>query len=121
MANVDWMQEVSTEPLLDMNPVDAEKRGINDGDQVVAFNDRGKVKLKARLNQAVPPGTVNLPHGWWPEQFVEGHYSDLLHRMDDLSIIEPFLKQDFVIRDPRACSRLIHYGCFAEIQKAQDK
>jgi len=118
MANVDWMQEVSAEPMLDMNPVDAEKRGIKDGDLVVAFNDRGRVKLKARLNEAVPPGTVNVPHGWWPEQFVEGHYSDLLHRMDDLSIIDPVLEQDFVIRDSRACSGLIHYDCLAEVQKA---
>ena len=118
MANVDWMQEVSTEPMLDMNPVDAEKRGINDGDLVVAFNDRGKVKLKARLNEAIPPGTVNVPHGWWPEQFVGGHYSDLLHRMDDLSIIDPVLEKDFVISDSRACSGLIHYDCLAEVQKA---
>ena len=118
MANVDWMQEVSSEPMLDMNPVDAEKRDIGDGDRVIAFNDRGKVKLKARLCEAVPPGTVNVPHGWWPEQFVEGHYSDLLHRMDDLSIIDPALEKDFVIRDSRACSGLIHYDCLAEVQKA---
>ena len=118
MANVDWMQEVSAEPMLDMNPVDAEKREIKDGDLVVAFNDRGKVKLKARLNEAVPPGTVNVPHGWWPEQFAEGHYSDLLHRMDDLSIIDPVLEKDFVIRDSRACSGLVHYDCLAEVQKA---
>ncbi len=118
MANVDWMREVSAEPTLDLNPVDAEKRGIKDGDLVVAFNDRGKVKLRARLNEAVPPGAVNVPHGWWPEQFVEGHYSDLLHRMDDLSIVDPALEQDFVIRDSRACSGLIHYDCLAEVQKA---
>jgi anaerobic dimethyl sulfoxide reductase subunit A len=118
MANVDWMKEVSSKPMVDMNPIDAEKRGINDGDLVLAFNDRGKVKLKARLNEAVRPGTVNVPHGWWPEQFAEGHYSDLLHRMDDLSIIDPVLEQDFVIRDSRACSGLIHYDCLAEVQKA---
>jgi len=41
MANVDWMQEVSAEPLLDINPVDAQIRGINSGDRVIAFNDRG--------------------------------------------------------------------------------
>jgi anaerobic selenocysteine-containing dehydrogenase len=118
MANVDWMKEVSSEPMLDMNPIDAEKRSIKDGDMVVAFNDRGKVKLKARLTEAVRPGTVNVPHGWWPEQFAEGHYSDLLHRIDDLSIIDPVLEEDFVIRDSRACSGLVHYDCLAEVQKA---
>jgi anaerobic selenocysteine-containing dehydrogenase len=118
MANVDWMQEVSLEPMLDINPADAERRWVKDGDMVLAFNDRGRVRLKARLNEAVPPGTINVPHGWWPEQFAEGHYSDLLHRIDDLSIIDPVLEEDFVIRDSRACSGLVHYDCLAEVQKA---
>jgi len=117
MANVDWMQEVSEEPLLHINPADAEKRAIADGDWVMAFNDRGKVKLKARLSEAVPPGTVNVPHGWWPERFAEGHYSDLLHRIDDLSTIDPVLESDAVVGDSRACSGLIHFDCLAEVVK----
>lgn len=117
MANVDWIQEVSAEPRLNINPADALTRGIKDGDMVVAFNDRGRVKLKARLNEAVPPGAINVPHGWWPEQFIEGHYSDLLHRIDDLSIIDPALEREPVISDPRACSGLIHFDCLAEVQK----
>jgi anaerobic dimethyl sulfoxide reductase subunit A len=118
MANVDWMQEVSEGPLLHINPADAEKRTIVDGDWVVAFNDRGKVKLKARLSEAVPPGTVNVPHGWWPEQFAEGHYSDLLHRIDDLNTIDPVLESGAVVGDSRACSGLIHFDCLAEVVKA---
>jgi molybdopterin-containing oxidoreductase family molybdopterin binding subunit len=118
MANVDWMKEISTLPMLDMNPIDAKRRGIGNDDPVGAFNDRGRVKAQARLNEAVPPGSVNVPHGWWPEQFAEGHYSDLLHRIDDLSIIDPVLEEDFVIRDSRACSGLIHYDCLVEVRKA---
>ena len=118
MANVDWMQEVSEVPLLHINPADARKRAIVDGDWVVAFNDRGKVKLKARLSEAVPPGTVNVPHGWWPERFAEGHYSDLLHRIDDLSTIDPILESEAVVGDSRACSGLIHFDCLAEVVKA---
>jgi anaerobic dimethyl sulfoxide reductase subunit A len=118
MANVDWMQEVSEEPLLHINPADAQRRGIADGDWVVAFNDRGKVKLKARLSETVPPGTVNVPHGWWPERFAEGHYSDLLHRIDDLSTIDPVLESGIVAGDSRACSGLIHFDCLAEVVKA---
>jgi anaerobic selenocysteine-containing dehydrogenase len=117
MANVDWMQEVSEEPMLHINPVDAEKRTIVDGDWVMAFNDRGRVKLKARLSEAVPPGTVNVPHGWWPEQFAEGHYSDLLHRIDDMTTIDPVLESTAVVGDSRACSGLIHFDCLAEVVK----
>jgi molybdopterin-containing oxidoreductase family molybdopterin binding subunit len=118
MANVDWMQEVSEEPLLHINPADAQKRAVADGDWVVAFNDRGRVKLKARLSEAVPPGTVNVPHGWWPERFAEGHYSDLLHRIDDLTTIDPVLESETVVGDSRACSGLIHFDCLAEVVKA---
>jgi anaerobic selenocysteine-containing dehydrogenase len=118
MANVDWMKEISALPMLDINPVDAKERGIEDGDLVVVFNNRGSVKLQVRLNEGVPPGAINVPHGWWPEQFVEGHYSDLLHRIDDLSIVDPVLEEDFVIRDSRACSGLVHYDCLAEVRKA---
>lgn len=117
MANVDWMQEVSDEPRLYINPADALSRGIGEGDWVVAFNDRGRVKLRARLSEAVGPGTVNVPHGWWPERFAEGHYSDLLHRIDDLAAIDPVLESGAVVGDTRACSGLIHFDCLAEVVK----
>ena len=76
-ANVDWMREVDPEPMLDMNPVDAEKRGIRDGDMVVAFNDRGRVKLKARIHEGMRPGAVSITEGWWPRDFAEGSYQEL--------------------------------------------
>jgi anaerobic dimethyl sulfoxide reductase subunit A len=117
MANVDWMQEISEEPMLHINPADAQKRAVEDGDWVVVFNDRGRAKLKARLSEVVPPGMVNVPHGWWPERFAEGHYSDLLHRIDDLSTIDPVLESDGVVGDSRACSGLIHFDCLAEVVK----
>lgn len=120
MANVDWMQEVSEEPMLLINPADAGPRSIAEGDWVVAFNDRGKVKLRARLSEAVPKGTVNVPHGWWPERFAEGHYSDLLHRIDDLTAIDPVLESGVVVNDSRACSGLIHFDCLVEVAGAKD-
>ena len=118
MHNVDWMREIDPEPMLDMNPLDAQKRGIKGNDVVVAFNDRGKAKLKARLNEAVPPGTVNVCHGWWPEQFIEGHYSDLFHRIDDLSIISPSMEIEPIISHHQATATLIQFDCLAEVKKA---
>ena len=85
---------------------------------VLAFNDRGRVKLKARLNEAMPPGTVNVSHGWWPEQFAEGHSSDLAHRADDLSIVNPSLDIKPVISDPIASAHLIYWDCLVEAKKA---
>ncbi|MFC2059673.1 molybdopterin-dependent oxidoreductase [Chloroflexota bacterium] len=117
MHNVDWMREIAPEPVLDINPVDASRREIKNGDMVVVFNDRGKAKLKARLNEAVPPGAVKAIHGWWPEQFAEGHYSDLLHRVDDLSIIDHALEMEPVTSDTRAAVALPFYDCLVEVKR----
>jgi len=117
MANVGWLREINPEPVLDINPVDAQRRGIEDNDMVLVFNDRGRVKLKARLNEAVPPETVNIDHGWWPEQFAEGHYADLDRRVDDLSIVIPSLDIEPVISDPFATTHLIPWDCLVEVKK----
>jgi anaerobic selenocysteine-containing dehydrogenase len=117
MHNIDWMRQIEPEPMLDINPLDAHGRGIKSGDMVVVFNDRGKLKLKARVNEVVPPGTVKTIHGWWPEQFAEGHYSDLLHRVDDLNIIDPVLEIEPIISDPRAGVGLIYSDCLVEVKK----
>jgi anaerobic selenocysteine-containing dehydrogenase len=117
MAGVDWMREIDPEPMLDINSLDAQRRGIKDNDLVLVFNDRGKVKLKARLNEAVPPGTINVSHGWWPEQFAEGHYSDLGHRVDDQSIVNPSLNIEPVISDIWSAAHLIYWDCLVEVKK----
>ena len=58
--------------MLEMNPADAARRNIKDRDLVEIFNDRGQVRLKARLSNGMQPGVVNLTHGWWPSHFHEG-------------------------------------------------
>ena len=47
--------------VLRINPKDAEKRGIKEGDIVKAFNDRGAVLLSAQVTNRVPPGVA---HAW---------------------------------------------------------
>ncbi len=48
-----------------MNPIDAEKRGISDGDTVQIFNDRGIVQLPARVTPRLMPGVTTIPQGAW--------------------------------------------------------
>lgn len=117
LANVEWMRELAPEALLHINSIDAGKRGIKDDDVVMVFNDRGRVKLKARINEAFPPGVVNIYHGWWPEHFLEGHYNDLLHRIDDVNIISPSLEIEPIISNSEASAALIQYDCLVEVRK----
>jgi anaerobic selenocysteine-containing dehydrogenase len=53
------------EPQLEMHPDDAAARGIGDGDWLRVYNDRGSVRLRARLGDRVRPGVVSMPFGWW--------------------------------------------------------
>lgn len=61
-----------------MNPADAEAEGIKDGDKVEIFNERGHVVIEMKLDQVIPPGTVQCWFGWRHEAFEEGMYSELI-------------------------------------------
>jgi anaerobic selenocysteine-containing dehydrogenase len=45
--------------IIRINPKDAKKRGIQDGDIVKAYNDRGSVLLAAQVTERMPPGMVH--------------------------------------------------------------
>jgi anaerobic selenocysteine-containing dehydrogenase len=64
-ANLETVREM--EPwigMLEMHPDDATARGIRDGDQVRAFNARGEIVLKARVDGAVSAGVVAARLDW---------------------------------------------------------
>ncbi len=51
-------QKISKNDYLEINPLDAQKKGIETGDQVRIFSDRGSVIIPAKLNYTVKPGVV---------------------------------------------------------------
>ena len=63
--NLPWLQEVIQKPFLEINPTDAQARGINDGDMVTVFNDRGSIQVVARVTNGIRPGVVNSYQGHW--------------------------------------------------------
>jgi trimethylamine-N-oxide reductase (cytochrome c) len=60
------------EPVL-ISPSDAEARGIQDGDIVECFNDRGSVLAGARLTHRMMPGVAQLSYGSWNDPLDGGH------------------------------------------------
>jgi anaerobic dimethyl sulfoxide reductase subunit A len=63
--NNEWTMEAFPQRLF-INPLDAEKRGLREGDKVMVYNDRGKVLVSCRLTRKIMPGVVDLPQGaWW--------------------------------------------------------
>jgi len=63
--NNDWLGEAFPQRVF-INPVDADARGIRDGDPVRIWNDRGELVLPARVTPRILPGVVDIPQGaWW--------------------------------------------------------
>jgi molybdopterin guanine dinucleotide-containing S/N-oxide reductase-like protein len=71
--DISWTREIVTckvlgsdgyryEPVW-INPKDAEKRGIKDGDIVKVFNERGVVLCGARVWERIMPGVAYVDHG----------------------------------------------------------
>lgn len=52
---------------LQMNPLDAEEKGVADGKPVCAWNDCGEVTFILRLTDTVPRGVVVAEGVWWLE------------------------------------------------------
>jgi anaerobic dimethyl sulfoxide reductase subunit A len=71
LQNVDWLMEAEPHAVW-INPVDAEARGIRDGDEVYVFNDRGKLAIKAWVTKRIIPGVVSIYEGAYYEPDAEG-------------------------------------------------
>jgi anaerobic selenocysteine-containing dehydrogenase len=63
-SNVPSVQEMEEPGLLEISSVDAQARGIADGDRVRVFNHRGDVELVARVDGKVQAGVVSASLHW---------------------------------------------------------
>ncbi len=62
-------QKISPNDYLEINPLDAGKKGIQHGDKVRIFSDRGSVEIPVKLNYTVKPGVVRTTFHQ-PEVFI---------------------------------------------------
>jgi anaerobic selenocysteine-containing dehydrogenase len=62
-TNVPYVQVMEETGLLEMNSADAQARGIEDGQPVRVFNDRGAIQLTARVNGSMR-GVVYAKLNW---------------------------------------------------------
>ena len=71
-VNLQSLRDIETEPVLEMHPEDAQMRGIQEGDVILVFNQRGTYHCKARLNNRARPGVVNGLGIWWRKLGLNG-------------------------------------------------
>ena len=59
-----WLRDLMPEPIIRLNPVAAEARGIADGDDVELVTRHGKIQAKACVTNIVREDTIDMFHGW---------------------------------------------------------
>ena len=62
--NDPWLKELEPQSVW-INARDAEDRGIADGELVDVYNDRGRMRIRAKVTQRIMPGVVNIYQGAW--------------------------------------------------------
>ena len=64
-ANMDQKIKIQGEQFVMINAADADQRGINEGDKVQVFNDRGAFEGDARITDDVNAGIIVATLGYW--------------------------------------------------------
>lgn len=63
------LRQISPWPELDINPEDAARLGIENGDWCEISSRYGHVRQKAKVTPTIKPGVVHAMHGfWYPEE-----------------------------------------------------
>ncbi|MBI9070870.1 MAG: molybdopterin-dependent oxidoreductase [Melioribacteraceae bacterium] len=63
--NLELIKQISAKPVISINPEDAKRRNIKNGDLVKVFNDRGNLTIEAGLTFSIKAGAVSITNGWW--------------------------------------------------------
>ncbi|MCY1536162.1 Dimethyl sulfoxide reductase DmsA [compost metagenome] len=101
-VNVKSLRDIEGEPVLELHAADAAARGIQSGQVVRVFNDRGEYLCKAEVSKRARPGVVNGLGIWWRKLGLTGTNVNQLtsQRLTDLG------------RGP------VFYDCLVEVEPA---
>ena len=76
------LRAMRPDPLIEVNPADAETFGVIEGDWVWVENHIGRCQRKVTIVPTVPQGTMSTDHGWWrPEAGPDNDYN-----VDELNV-----------------------------------
>jgi len=76
------LEEICPESLVEVNPADAEKLGIEDGSMIKVASRRGEVEVKAAVTERVPPGVI----------FMNFHFSEAAANVLTNPALDPVAK-----------------------------
>ncbi len=64
LHHMPWLEEIEPHAVW-INTVDALERGIKNGDLVDVYNDRGRIRIPAKVTERIIPGVVCVYQGAW--------------------------------------------------------
>jgi anaerobic selenocysteine-containing dehydrogenase len=82
-SNSRWILQIIKEPRVEMNPRDAEKRGLKNGDLVEVFNDRGMFRARYQATPDMRPGSIRVSEGWWSKYFAAGNLQNVTNNANN--------------------------------------
>ncbi len=59
-----WVRDLRPSPVVDVNPEDADARGISEGDAVTVVTPRGRLMARAHITYTMLSGVVGFYPGW---------------------------------------------------------
>jgi anaerobic dimethyl sulfoxide reductase subunit A len=71
MHKLPWLSRLEPHVVW-INTADAEARGLVNGDNVMVFNDRGKISIKVKVTERIVQGVVSVGQGAWYSPDKEG-------------------------------------------------
>ena len=81
-----WLFELERDPILSINPKDAEKGDLKGGDDAILKTAYGQVHVKVKPTIMVPSGIVGIMHGW-----AKANVNELIPRkFDPISGFPPY-------------------------------
>jgi molybdopterin guanine dinucleotide-containing S/N-oxide reductase-like protein len=84
-GNLKSIEQFDKKPFVAINPYDAQKRNIRNGDLVNVFNKRGSLCIETRFDFGLRLGCVSIYNGWWlqeggtPNLLSKGRETDMGH------------------------------------------
>jgi molybdopterin guanine dinucleotide-containing S/N-oxide reductase-like protein len=114
--DVQWLREIQTCKIVGpdgyayqtmwINPKDAEKKGINNGDIVKLFNERGAVLLGAYVTERMMEGVLSVDHGARYDPIVLGE----LDRGGAINTLSPRM------RTSKNCAGMVSGGFLVDVE-----
>jgi biotin/methionine sulfoxide reductase len=111
-STVSQQAKVAGREAITISFADARERGIDEGDVVRVFNERGELLAGARLSDAIRPGVVRLPTGAWFDPLDPARPS--LEKRGNPNVLTPDRGTSRLTQGPTAHSALVEVERYAE-------